>query len=942
MKPLTYIYKQGILLLIIITITFSSYTNAQTADPDSTAGKQVPVRNLAFGTQPAWMVTSAVSTIPGSDLLKYFSPNLANTLNGRLPGLTVRPGSGEAAYDSPTLNSRGLSTFGSGRSLYIVLDGIGLPTAATGQQAIEDLSAYEIESVTLLKDAAATAIYGNRGANGVLLITTKRGAIGGLKINFNAQTGFQSAMRLPDFLGSADYATLYNEGLRNDGKAELYTQTDIAKYRTHSDPLFHPDVNWYDQVLRKNAPISNYDLNFSGGDRTIRYFGLLNYATSGGLYKKAGDLSDIAKNPTYSRFNFRANIEMQLSKRLSATVLLGGSVEDKALPGVDINADNLFGRMAAIPPNAFPVYVPGNNFGGSSLYTNPLGDILKTGYSSSNGRSTQTTFKMTEQLDAITKGLSITGAISFNTYFRTYSTKTRSYARFAPSQNVNGDTILTSIGANTSLAGNEGNQDQWRNYAIQGFLNYNRTFGIHKVDVMVMTNSDRYIVTGGDLPYRNVGIGGRFTYTNSDKYIGEFSFGYNGTENFPVGKRFGFFPAGSLGWIASNEDFLKGSDVVNYLKIKGSFGLTGNANIGGQRFMFDQYYGGTGNYYFGSTQASVYTQAQGALVNSNVTWEKQKQLNIGVEATLFHQLNFSLDIFNQNRYYILALPNIDVPQYLGITLPNLNVGKVNNKGFEATVRYDSKQTKGITYFVEASAWYAKNKIDYNSEAIQVNKYLYRTGQSIDQPFGLQAIGFFKDQADIDASPRQIFAPVQPGDIKYKDQNNDKIIDQNDFYPIGYTDIPQLTLGLHTGLKYKGFDLDAMFQGVTNRSVYLGGNYFQAFQNNAKISSFALNRWTTETAATADYPRLSASNNLNNFQGSSFWQRDGSFIRLRSLEVGYALPGTVTKKIGLDNARIFINGTNVFSLDHMEGFTDPENLTGYPTLRAISLGLSIQL
>lgn len=939
---MTYIYKRGILLMLIITICFSSYTKAQTADADSTSGKQVQIRNIAFGTQPAWMVTGAVSTISGNELQKSFTTNLGNTLNGRLPDLTVRPGSGEAGYDSPTLNSRGLSTFGSGRSLYIVLDGIGLPTAATGQQAIEDLTPYEIESITLLKDAAATAVYGNRGANGVLLVTTKRGGISGLKINFNAQTGFQSAMRLPDFLGSYDYARLYNEGLVNDGNPAMYSAVDLEAYRTGSDPLFHPDVNWYDQVLRKSTPISNYDLNFSGGDKTVRYFGLLNYATSGGLYKKAGDLSDIAKNPTYSRLNFRANIDIQLSKRLSAAVLLGGSVEDKALPGVDINTNNLFDRMAAIPPNAFPVYVPGNNFGGTSLLTNPLGDILKTGYASSNGRATQTTFKMTEQLDAITKGLSITGAISFNTYFRTYSTKTRTYARFTPSQNVNGDTILTVIGANTSLAGNEGSQDQWRNYAIQGFLNYNRTFGSHKIDAMVMTNSDRYIVTGGDLPYKNIGIGGRFTYTNSDKYIGEFSFGYNGTENFPKGKRSGFFPAGSIGWIASNEDFLKGNDVLNYLKIRGSYGLTGNANIGGLRFMFDQYYTGTGSYYFGSTQNSVSTQAQGSLVNSNVTWEKQKQLNFGIEATMFQRLDVALDIFNQDRYDILALPNIDVPQYLGITLPNLNVGKVNNKGFEATVRYNSNLAKSLQFFVEANAWYAKNRIDYNSEALQVNKYLYRTGQSIDQPFGLQAIGFFKDQPDIDASPRQIFAPVQPGDIKYKDQNNDKIINQDDFYPIGNTELPQLTLGLHMGAKYIGFDLDAMFQGIAYHTVYLSGNYFQAFQNNAKISSWALNRWTTETAATADYPRLSASNNLNNYQTSSFWQRDGSFIKLRSFELGYTLPVTVTKKIGLDNTRVFINGTNLFSLDHMKGFTDPENLTGYPTLRVISLGLSIQL
>jgi hypothetical protein len=275
-------------------------------------------------------------------------------------------------------------------------------------------------------------------------------------------------------------------------------------------------------------------------------------------------------------------------------------------------------------------------------------------------------------------------------------------------------------------------------------------------------------------------------------------------------------------------------------------------------------------------------------------------------------------------------------------MPDLNVGKVHNEGFEVTVKLNSNETKKIQYFVEVSTWYARNKIVYNSESTPQFSYLSRTGRMINQPFLLEAIGFFKDPDDINNSPRQIFTTVQPGDIKYKDQNGDNIIDQNDYYPSGYSQLPQITCGFNTGLKYQGFDLDAFFQGVTNRSVYWGGNYFYAFQNNGKISSIALGRWTPETASTATYPRLSANNNLNNFQPSTFWQHDGSYIKLRSLELGYSLPKKMIDKIKLASARIFINGTNLFSLDHMNKFTDPEILTGYPALKTYSLGIKIQL
>lgn len=941
----------NIYLLLPLTLLtgLMSPARGQQTGPDSslkitsaiqpTYSNRTADRPIAYSRQPAWKVTGALSTVSGGDLQKNFTTNLANTLFGRLPGLTVTQSGGEPGNDSPTLIGRGINTFGTaGRNVLVLVDGF--------ESSYEQLVPDEIESITLLKDASATAIYGLRGANGVLLVTTKRGSDGRLVVQVSTQQGFQSASRLPQFLGAYDYARLYNEGLKNDGKAPLYTDADLAAYQTGSDPFFHPNVNWYDEVLKKTAPISNYNLNFRGGGNTVRYFVLLNAIQSNGLYKNVGNMDEESVNARYSRINFRSNVDINLTKRLTASLTLGGSVEDKSNPA-GTTTGTIFNSLATLPPNAFPVYNANGSFGGTSALTNPLANLLKTGSYASNGRTLQTTLKMTEQLDQIVPGLSVSAAVSFNTFFRSYSNKIRQYERSSATRTPTGDTLYTRFGQNTSLIGNEDNSDQSRNTVFQGFLNYDRTFGKHGISALFMHNSDSYTNVNNtttavqSLPFRHAGIGGRLTYTNADTYIGELSFGYMGSENFPKDKRYGFFPAASVGWIISNEKFLKASATLTYLKLRGSFGLTGNDQIGGNRFMFDQLYPYTASYNLGTTNGQVFGLAEGAAGNPDLSWEKQKTGNIGVELTLANRLDVGVDVFQNRRYDILVAPNRTVPQYTGLVLPLLNQGKVDNKGFEATIRYRSKPVGKFQYVVDVSSWYAQNKIVNNSEAIRLYDYQYTTGRPIGQPFGLEAIGLFRDQADIAASPRQIFTTVQPGDIKYKDQNSDGLINQNDTRPIGNTGTPTLTVSLHSRLQYRGFDLDFLFQGVSGRTAYLGGNYFQAFQNNGQAGTIALGRWTPETAETATYPRLSASNNQNNYQFSSYWQRDGSFIKLRSLELGYTLPTLLVEKIRLTNARVFINGTNLFSIDHLEGYVDPEVGGGYPALRTVSGGVRLQ-
>ena len=928
------IYIRRILLVSLLFGMNCSFAMAHTLRVDTLL--QNDINRVAYGIQPKWMTTGAVSSVKGNEL-KSFVPNIANMLNGQIPGLVVQQWGCEPGADSPAMNARGVNTYGSGTGLFIVIDGFQ-STEAYFQQ----LTPQEIESITLLKDASATAIYGSKGANGVLLITTKRGTSDKIKINFSIQSGFQQPLRLPEFLGAYDYATLYNEALVNDGKSPFYTPMDLEAYKTGNDPIFHPDVDWYGTILRKAAPITNYNFTASGSNEYFRYFVLFNVLDDRSLYRKAGNVSDFSKNGTYTRYNFRTNIDVKLSKRLQGAVTLGGTIEDKTNPGTSENTSGMFDLMSSIAPNAFPVYVSTGMYGGNSMYSNPLGDLMQTGYTSYNGRSLQAIFQLKGDLGFITPGLSVNGAVGFNTYFKSYSKKSRQYARYSVDRDNADEIIYTTYGQNTSLAGDESSSSQWRDYSLQASLNYNRTFnGLHNIDAIYLGSYNDYVVTGTDLSYKNIAMGGRVTYSYDKRYIGEFSFGYNGTENFPKGHRFGFFPAGSLGWILSNEAFLKGNPILNYLKLRASYGIVGNDNIGGIRYMFDQYYDGYG-YHLGNSNNVQDGLVQGKLANPDVTWEKEKKFNVGFEATLVNKIDVSFDYFIQKRSNILSQPYRTVPDYLGISRPDINIGKVDNKGLETSIRYNGIGKKDLTYFVETSLWYAKNKVVYNAEAIQENEYLYGTGRIVGQPFVLEAIGFFKDEDDILKSPTQTFTDVRPGDIKYKDQNKDGKIDSNDYYPIGYTSMPQITLGLHGGITFKGFDMDIFFQGAANRTVYCGGKYYHAFQNDGTVSSIALGRWTPETAETATYPRLSSENNLNNYQASSFWQKNGNFLKLRSLEIGYTLPFQLSRKINLEKVRIFANGTNLFSLDHMDGFTDPETMSGYPALRTISFGLSIQL
>ena len=967
------IYKTSVQLIVLFILLLAQASFAQTAESDTINLGTAPVtslfsgqRNIAFGTQPAQHVSTAISTVYGRDLEKNFNLNLGNTLYGRLSGLVVTQGGSEPGVATPGMLIRGINTFGgaSNAPLYII---DGFISNGTGPaNAFMQLTPEEIESISVLKDAAATALYGARAANGVVLVTTKAGKEGQLKVSFTTRQGFNQAQALPQFLNAYDYSVLYNEALNNDGLPIRYTDADLEAYKNGSDPVFHPDVDWYDQVLRPASYASSYNLNFGGGDKFVRYFVSLNALSSQGLFKKFGDLSEESIDSKYAKYNFRSNLDISLSRRLSAEFRIAGSIEASSNPN-NYTTGSTFSLLQSLPPNAFPVYNPNGSYGGNALYANPVGNLISTGFYNNNSRTILSSLKFTEQLDMITKGLSVSAAISINNYFEQGSRKSKQYPRYSLTRGVTGDTIYSPpVGQLTSLSGAEETLDQYRNFIVQAFLNYQRTFGKHDISAMVMMNNDNVTLFGpasdpsnptanSTDPYKHNSAAGRLTYVLNQKYIAEFSLGYMGSEIFAPEKRYGFFPAGSVGWILSNEGFLKQSQAINFLKLRASYGLVGNDIIASQglstRYAYTPTFGG-GGYFFGTGNTGVGGFAENAIANNNVTWEKEKSLNVGLDIAFFKHFEASFDYFNRDRYDILVGSNSTIPLYLGVITPTLNQGKTNNNGFDFALRYNSDTKKALQFFAAANVFYATSKIVFNAEAIQLNPLLLSTGNKIGQPLGLKAIGFYSAddiaQRSIDPKsvPGVLTEVIRAGDIKYQDIGGpegkpDGIIDGNDRMPIGNPSQPALSAGLHTGLRYKGFDLDLVFQGVTGNTVYLGGNTFHAFQSNGQVAPIAFGRWTPQTAESATYPRLSSRDNLNNYQFSSFWQRDGSFVKLRSAEIGYALPAQLTDKVRISSARIFINGTNLFSWDNIE-YGDPESLTGYPVMRTLTLGLNIQL
>jgi len=894
--------------------------------------------NVAYGVQDRDQTTAAISTARSEELYKTHTASLSNTFFGAVPGLTAIHRPGAPGYDEASLYLRGVHTFVNNEIL-ILLDGFQI-------DSYNQVSVDEIESITVLKDAAAVALYGVQGANGVLLITTKRGKESGkVNVNFKARYGYQTPESLPVFAGSYDYARLYNQALINDGLQPLYDEKDLEGYRKKEDPYLYPDVNWYDEILRKSSSIQDYSISFNGGSQASKYFLMLGYINNDGLY--ANTDRESSSNINFRRINFRANADIDITAKMKAEIGLGGNLEERKFPPV--GTDELWKNMAVYAPNLYPLKTPEGKITGSANFpNNPLGYILERGFQSRHNRNVQATVKLKHQLDFIAKGLNAFGTMSYSTVQYSGYDKTRNYAYYEPivtTSSTGADSLyFLRRGVDTDLSVYTGYNYENHRINFQFGLDHNFQLGDHKFDFLAMYHQDLYTAIGSQAPYAYQSVMGRVNYGLKERYFAELAVSYSGKEIYAPGKRFGVFPALSAGWLVHKEGFWNQGGLLNYLKVRGSVGLSGNYR-GVPRFNYNQYWGtpsGQG-YYFGVGQTFYSALVELSKANPNITWEKALIYNGGIETKWFDgKLNLNADVFYEDRYDILVNMGNVIPFISGASSYAMeNRGEVINYGTEIEAHY-TNQIGQFRYFAGGHFAFARNRIIESYETPKKEAYSYRKDRPVNQYFGLEAIGFFKDEYDIITSPVQTFAPVQPGDLKYKDQNGDGIIDVNDEVAIGKHSYPEISFAFKGGLEWKGVDFSFLLQGMANRSVYLDGYMFWPFVDNSNISQWAIEgHWTPETHAKASFPRLTTEPNANNYRPSNFWVRDVNQMRLANVELGFTVPNKALQRFRIENLRLFVSGNNLLRWDDLAVDVDPETLSrGYPVMRTYSGGLSV--
>lgn len=898
-----------------------------TLDPEEVTtmnviNKPLPVERI-YTTVPRHLSVASSDAVYTDDIIKSPVTSVKSTLTGRLTGLLTSQLSGQPGADGASLSLRGQDPL-------VIIDGV-----------VANLSVFnleDVESVTVLKDALGTAMLGVRGSNGALVITTRKGKAFRQQISFTAQTSIQKSIGAPKTLGAYDYARLYNEALANDGLPLLYSNADLEAYRTGSDPVGHPDVNWREQVLRSSSRFDRYTLSATGGNRFARYYVSLEHVNQTGFFKTL-DSNTYNTNNDFKTYVIRSNVDVSVNKSLTGGIYLLGRILNGTEPGASTN--NILTNMLFTPSNASPVLNPNGTFAGSQQYQyNLYGQAVNSGYISNYKRDMLVNFYLTQRLDGLTKGLWIKIKGAYNASLSENVNRSKTFAVYQ----YNG-TNYTQYGTNNAQVNNPSIQYQGRGDYEEISLGYDRTFNnTHGINAMVLVNRDNS-VNNSELPYTITGTSGRLSYNYKEKYVIEAAFGYNGSNRYPENgaiKR-GFFPAFGLGWNMEKEKFLQNVNWVSRLKVFGSYGKTGWDDPG--YFTYFQRFFDASSVFFGTSAGSNTAITEQPLANPNIRWEQAQKLNAGVEGTfLDDRLGFSFEYYNNKFTDLLMIRGRSIAM-IGNDYPRENIGQTRHSGIETRVSWQ-QSIRDFQYFVSLNVSTRQSKVLFIDEVFRAYDWMKRTGQQVGMPFGYISDGLFQSQAEINGSATTVGYTAQPGDIKYRDLNNDGIIDQFDVAPLG-NGKPLVFFGLNTGIAWKGFDFSALLQGV-KRQMYVGGINIWAFQNNGLGQAYEhnLNRWTPATGATATYPRLNVGENPNNQATSSYWVRDGSFMRLKNIELGYSLPKSMLKRIRLDNIRVFVRGFNLVTFSKSKEIydRDPEVSTGffYPLQKLYNFGINIKL
>lgn len=960
-------------------ITVNSTQNISvTMALDSKGLEEVVV--VGYGNQKKATVTGAISTITRNDITKTPSASIQNALTGKLPGFYSQQRGGQPGRDGADFFVRGVSTFNGNQSPLILVDDIEFSYAD-----FATIDPNEVQSLSILKDAATTAVYGIKGANGVVLVTTRRGQAGTPRMNLRTEFGLQVPTHVPKFLDAASTAILRNEALKNEVLPPQFTEKDIEQYRDGSDPFGHPNVDWYNTLFKKTAPMSTTNLDLSGGTENVRYFVSLGYLTQAGMMRSVKSEANINNNYDYDRYNFRANLDVKATKSLSFKLDFSGN--NSVINTPEFSGASGSGETAAfyevfnyesLNPYIYTLYNPDGSFG----YTNPnatqpsggvnniIGRLTYGGYTRQRRNLMNLNVSGIQKLDVITKGLE--ARVTVSTANSTSASRSLNRTNF-PS-------FYYDPVANTYTPRNATifRIDPWsltyasgtprRQSTIQGSVSYKRSFGSHNVNALVLYNRNTKVQNPGGaqvniepyVPVNFLGYTTRVGYDFNNKYIIEFDGSYNGTTAFDESHRYGFFPAVSAGWNVAEENFIK--DNVTFLtlfKIRGSYGTVGSDDLGDFSNTYISSYNRTGAYSFGITHNNSATIVPGVVGNPDVTWEKELKTNIGVDfAIKGGKISGTVDVFKNRRYDILAKRQT-ITSYLGIansSLPPQNLGIVSNQGYEFELAFNGKIGKDLSFNLKGNYSFAKNKILEIDEVPPAYEYKRQTGQSIGSVQQWIWDGYYSVEEAADPKvPKYIGSTTTtPGFLKYRDMNADGVITTDDQGYFGNPNLPTTTIGLNTGINYKRVSLNILLQSSLDYDVQVGYQFTAPFK--ANLQQIHLQRWTPETAATAQFPAL-----VTNFHGtymspgsnSSYWAISGNFLRIRSVEMSYRIPEKLVKKIGMQGVRVYANGYNLASWSKVFSRygVDPEIARSssssttdgtYPQQAIFNLGLNVAL
>lgn len=950
--------------------------------PDSEMLEETVV--VAFGQQKKLSVTGAISTVASADLRKTTSTRLDNALAGRVTGLTsMQSGGGQPGVDGATMYLRGAATT-NGKSPLILVDGVE-------RDNIRTIDMNEVESISVLKDASATALYGVQGANGVILIQTRKGQKGKAQLNITVDQSWTSFTKEPSRLHSWEYCELRNEALLNSGAKAAFSDETIAKFKNPLlglDPTaadydnqvairkaIYCDNDYYRMYLRSNTPQTRANANISGGTDFVNYFVNVGYIHQGGnLSTESSDYLGYDPQCYMNRLSLRSNLDFHITKNLTASLNIASYAENVNMPAVGdlyrgdqswMITDIIYQSQTILPISPGPVTdtrfggVSGGVVGYNYLDRSAYEIINRRGFHTNKRKNLNTQFSVNWDLsELVTKGLSINGMAAYDTYNigvlegrkkeQVYNVRV-DYDSETLSYSSNGDKVEPLTMTSSKLS----------NYQIyvQGSINYARTFGKHNVTAMATAYRRFWEGTSANIPYNVLGTAARATYSFDDRYLVEGNLGYNGSEQFAPSKRFGLFPSGSIGWIASNESFLKGNKYLTWLKFRASYGLVGNDSMGGLRFLYqDDNQIQSGNGFVQGLGGKIVKE--GLIGNKSITWELSKKMNLGVEIGLFKDFRINVDYFTEKRDQIL-LKRRTVPSFQGVSsdyIPRVNMGKVDNHGVDVEVSYSHTFNKNFSVSSRVNFGFNDNTVIELDEPMRSEEYAYQyqeEGFRLGQEFGYlidwdsPGNGYFTSQDEIDNYyPYGFGGKPRVGDFVYKDVNGDGVIDQKDLSPIGYsTTVPGLNYGISLGLNFKGIDFNVLFSGLGRYSKYYSGQGVVEWTKQGTYFDWTRNGWTEERYKNGEkitYPAISTTKTVSHTENDFFIQ-NRSFLRLKNIELGYTLPERFLSKVGVKALRVYVSGQNLFVWDNLRiTHIDPEqnNSYGYPITKNVTLGLNI--